>query len=148
MMNAAVDNALTGNLSSDKNAIDVARMRKFGLTLALVFVGLFGTILPLWSGKQIPYWPWAVGFTLLGMAMVAPRSLNILYKPWMRIGHYLGWINTCIILSVVFYVIVTPIGFLMRIFGYDPIDRGYDKSLISYRKNCTKRLPRHMEAPF
>ena len=50
-------------------------------------------------------------------ALVAPRALRGIYRLWMRIGEALAWINTRIILSVIFYGIVTPMGIVMRRFG-------------------------------
>jgi hypothetical protein len=66
----------------------------------------------------------------------------------MKIGHVLGWINTRIILGIVFFVLFTPLALLFRVFGRDPMERKLDGSMSSYRKP-SHHLPRErMEKPF
>jgi saxitoxin biosynthesis operon SxtJ-like protein len=55
-------------------------------------------------------------------AVVAPDSLSSVYRWWMRIAEALGWINTRIILVVMFYVVVTPLGLVMRIARRSPLE--------------------------
>ena len=76
-----------------------------------------------WRGAE----PWVV-LTLVSIAAVlsllsaiAPSLLRPVYRGWMYIGEALGWLNTRIILSLVFFLVVTPIGLLMRLFGRSPI---------------------------
>ena len=60
------------------------------------------------------------GALLLGAA-VAPSLLRPVYRGWMRLGEVLAWVNTRIILTLIFFLVVTPIGLLMRLFGRSPI---------------------------
>lgn len=76
-----------------------------------------------WRGAA----PWLV-ITLVSIAAVlsllsavAPRALHPVYRGWMRGGEALGWLNTRILLTLVFFLVVTPIGLLMRLFGRSPI---------------------------
>jgi hypothetical protein len=55
-------------------------------------------------------------------AIVVPRVLSGIYRVWMRVGEALAWINTRIILTLIFFLVVTPTGLLMRLFGRSPID--------------------------
>ena len=64
----------------------------------------------------------AVAAVLLLLAAIAPSLLRPVYRGWMYIGEALGWLNTRIILSLVFFLVVTPIGLLMRLFGRSPIE--------------------------
>ena len=48
-------------------------------------------------------------------------KLKYPYFIWMRLGYCLGWINSRIILGIVFFIILLPISLIMKIFGYDPI---------------------------
>lgn len=66
----------------------------------------------------------AIAAVLLLCAAVAPSVLRPVYRVWMRIGEGLAWINTRIILTLVFFLVVTPIGIVMRLFGRSPIARG------------------------
>lgn len=76
-----------------------------------------------WRGAE----PWVV-LTLIAIAVVlllssafAPSLLRPVYRRWMALGEALGWLNTRIILTLVFFLVVTPIGLLMRLFGRSPI---------------------------
>ena len=60
------------------------------------------------------------GALLLGAA-IAPSLLRPVYRGWMRLGEVLAWVNTRIILTLIFFLVVTPIGLLMRLFGRSPI---------------------------
>ena len=62
----------------------------------------------------------------------------------MAAGHVLGWINTRIILGVIFYFIVTPIGIVRRWLGKDPMGRQLRPDLASYRINRQPRPASHL----
>jgi hypothetical protein len=66
----------------------------------------------------------------------------------MALGHALGWINSRILLSLVFYLVVTPIGFAIRLFGRDPMRRGFDREAPSYRIPREPRPGEHMRRQF
>ena len=63
----------------------------------------------------MPWWPFSIAAVLCFWALVAPVSLNLVYRPWMKVGLVLGWINTRIILGVVFWVIILPLGIVLRL---------------------------------
>jgi hypothetical protein len=63
----------------------------------------------------------AVAAVLLIMAAVAPSLLRPVYRGWMRFGEALAWVNTRILLTLIFFLVVTPIGLVMRLFGRSPI---------------------------
>lgn len=76
-----------------------------------------------WRGA--PQWVWvtllSLAAALLLSAAIAPSLLRPVYRGWMRIGEALGWINTRILLTLVFFLVVTPIGLVMRLFGRSPM---------------------------
>lgn len=123
-------------------------LRKFGFTLSFVFMGLFGLVLPLLLNKPHPLWPWVLAGLFIVPSIVWPKCLQYVYTPWMKVGHILGWINTRIILGVIFFVLITPIGILMRLMGKDAMARAYDKNSESYRKIPPPVAISHMERPF
>ncbi len=93
--------------------------RQFGFLFATVFT--FVAFWPLWP-PRMPSFYWLAGAgAWLVAALVYPKGLAPLYKAWMAFGHVLGWINTRAILGLVFFVIVMPIGLVMRLFGKDPL---------------------------
>ena len=125
---------------------DRKRLRSFGFLVGGVFLGI--GLWPFLFGE--PYRVWAVGVAavLLVPALVWPPALEPLFKGWMFIGHVLGWINTRIILGLVFYLMVTPIGLLMRLLGKDPMSRRFDAGARTYRVAKDPRGGKHMERQF
>src|SRR5438105_4241668 len=77
-------------------------------------------------------------------ALVAPRALRGIYRLWMRIGEALAWINTRIILTLIFFLVVTPTGLVMRLFGRPPIDPRRRRFAASYWDDVEVG-DRHME---
>ncbi len=65
----------------------------------------------------------------------------------MKFGHVMGFINTRILLGLVFYLILTPLGVLMRLFGWDPMQRRLGQNT-SYRVPSRDKDQRHFERPF
>jgi len=55
-------------------------------------------------------------------ALIAPVMLAPVYRWWMRFAEILGWINTRILLILIFYLVVTPLGLVMRLFRRPPLD--------------------------
>ena len=70
------------------------------------------------------------------MGLVLPGFLEPVYIVWMRFASILGWINTRIILVIIFYLVFTPLGLLIRLFRIDLLERG--NKLDSYWKKKEK----------
>ncbi len=121
-------------------------LRKFGLTVGLVLIGLIGLALPLLRHHALPLWPWPPGALLCLLALAWPASLAPIRRVWLLIGSVLGWINTRIILGVAFFVLVTPIGIIMRLFGKRPLG-AVEPGVTTYRQ-LPKPSARKMEDPF
>jgi hypothetical protein len=119
------------------------RLRSFGFTVGGIFAWI--ALWPLIVRAADPRW-WAivVAAFLIIPAGVYPTSLVWPYKGWMLIGHVLGWINTRIILGVVFYLVVTPIGLYRRWMGKDPMGRRLRPDLDSYRVIHDPRPSSHL----
>jgi len=93
-------------------------------------------------------WALALAVALVVPAIVLPRSLTYVHRVWMAAGEALGWINTRIILSVIFYALVTPMGILMRRFGRDPMHRRFEPDATTYRVPKSPRTAAHMTRQF
>ncbi len=128
--------------------INRKELREFGLITGIIIAMLFGLILPWVFSRSISKWPWIISSVLIVWALVAPGTLKIIYKVWMKTGLVLGWINTKIILGIVFYLIFTPMGILMKIFRKDPMCRKIDTSVLSYRCISIKPPKEQMERTF
>jgi len=123
-------------------------LRAFGLMTGAIFAGLFGVLFPWLLGHRPPWWPWALAGTLWIWALALPSSLRPVYRGCMAMGGALGWINTRIILTLLFYAVFFPLGLAMRVAGRDPLKKNIDKSRDSYRVQSRTRSPNHMERPF
>lgn len=129
------------------NAISNAQLRNFGFILAGGLFFLFGVI-PLLREKSLNYLPLIIALGILTISLVKASLLNVIYHPWMKIGHVLGWINTRIILGIIYFVIITPIGLVMKIFGKDAMARKFDANAKTYRLQSQQPQPQDMERPF
>jgi len=125
-------------------------LRKFGLTMAFTISVLFGLFLPWIFSKPITehIWPSIISITLLVSALVLPIILKPVYKLWMTIGFVLGWINTRIILGIIFYLIFAPAGALMKLFREDPMCRTFNDDFDTYFKESLNNSKEHMERPY
>ena len=127
---------------------DRQELRKFGFVFATGLVLIFGLFFPWVLEKPSPSWPWIVAAVFAGSALILPQILKPVFIAWMKIGHVLGWINTRIILGVVFFIIFAPVALLMRLFGNDPMHRRLDEAAKTYRINSEKLPRERMERPF
>ena len=105
-------------------------IRKFG-AIALIFFGiLFG--LGLWREKvAITYFFGLLALLGLGFLLL-PSLLKPLYDGWLKIAHLIGRLITLIILTLAYYLVITPSGLIKRVFGGRPIPTSPDKNASSY----------------
>ncbi len=81
----------------------------------------FGLIIPFLRGysfKLVTLW---IGIPFLIIGIISPQLLFCTYKGWMKLGYYFGWINSRIILGIVFILILKPISITMKFFGYNSL---------------------------
>jgi hypothetical protein len=126
---------------------DTKQLRSFGLTVGGIFavIGLWPV---LFRAKDPRWWTVVVAGCLLVPALVLPRSLSWIYARWMALGHIMGWINTRIILGLVFYFVVTPIGMIRRLFGKDPMGKQIRADINSYRIIRKPRSASHLKRQY
>ena len=96
-------------------------LRKFGFLVGGVFV-----LLGLWfllRHKPWHIWFWAPGAVLIGFAAIWPRLLKQVYIAWMGLAIVLGLVISTILLTLFFYLVVTPVALLARIAGKDFLSR-------------------------
>jgi len=119
------------------------QLRSFGLTVGGIFavIGIWPTVV---RYEDPRWWALALAACLLVPALLFPKSLVWVHKGWMALGHVLGQINTRIILGLVFYVVVTPTGFVRRLLGKDPMGRQIRPDVDSYRTIKKPRPASHL----
>ena len=118
------------------NSISKKILREFGLILGFGFPIIIGFLLPAISGHSFKSWTLLIGVPNLFLGLTAPRLLIYPYKVWMAIGYALGWLNSKLILGLVFLFVLQPIAFVMRIAGYDPLKRKFNNKA-SYKEDKT-----------
>jgi hypothetical protein len=107
------------------------QLRKFGtgMTIVLSALGAIG----IWRGRLVAP---SVFFFAAVLALLTtlghPRGLAPVHRIWMTLARALAWINTRIILFLLFYVVLTPVGVVMRLLGRDPLKRKLDRACSSY----------------
>ncbi len=130
------------------SGLDKKELRNFGLLTGSITGILFGIVLPLLLSLNYPLWPWCIMAVLSGTALILPVVLSPVYNIWMKIGNVLSWINTRIILGIVFFAVFTPVALLLKILGKDPMRCKNDDKATSYRINSIVQNKHHMEKPF
>ena len=117
-----------------KNKTSVKQLREFGLVIGIGLPIIFGWLIPLISGHEFKKWTVLIGLTSLVLSIIGPKLLLYPYKAWMALGHILGWINSKIILGLVFIIVLQPIALIMKLFNYDPLKSKWDSQKSSYRE--------------
>lgn len=122
-------------------------LRSFGLLVGAVF-GVIGIWPLLFRGEPMRLWAAGLGSILVLLGGVLPGVLAPVHKAWMWVGHILGWINTRILLSIVFYGLVTPMGILFRLMGKDTMRQAFAQDSPTYRVLKKPRPRGHMKYQF
>ena len=104
-----------------KNHIPKKTLREFGFLIGFIFPFLIGWILPLIGGHSFRTWTLFISVPSIILAFTKPILLLYPYRAWMKLGHILGWVNSRIILGLVFLIVLQPIALIMRILGHDPL---------------------------
>jgi len=128
--------------------LDRKGLRNFGLVTGAIIAGLFGVFFPWLLEVRTPMWPWILGGVLALWGLVHPTSLKPVYTNWMKFGLLLSKVTTPIIMGIVFYLVVAPMGLVMRLFGKDPMRRKLDPNQTSYRVVNAPDAPQSLERPF
>ena len=117
-----------------KSSISKRQLREFGFLIGFGFPILIGWILPAIGGHLFRTWTLLVGITSLLLGILRPFSLYYPCKAWIAIGHALGWINSRVILGLVFLMVLQPIALIMGLVGHDPL-RKKQGNQKSYRES-------------
>lgn len=109
---------------------DNKTLRKFGLTMGIAFMAISFLLLLRHKQAAMPVLVISCVFFLLGF--IFPCLLGPVNSLWMKFALALAWVNTRLILALLFFLIFTPIGLIMRIFKIGPLERKSAKVKLSY----------------
>ena len=121
-------------------------LRQFVAILAIVFAIVAAWVY--WSNGTLPIWAWTLALMLLVFGAIMPNRLVGFYSLWMNIGHGLGWVNTHLILALMFYVIIAPLGIIFRIFGRGSLTLNTMSNVDTYAVPTLQRAPKHFDRIF
>jgi Saxitoxin biosynthesis operon protein SxtJ len=114
----------------EHHEVKVGSERSFGFVFAFVFM-IIGTV-PLIRGGDLRLWSLLLAAVFLGLGLIAPGVLRPLNIVWFKFGMLLGRIIAPIVISLLFFIAVTPTALIMRIMRKDPLTLKFDPNAKSY----------------
>tara|TARA_B100000131_G_C17809639_1_gene489109 strand:- start:107 stop:499 length:393 start_codon:yes stop_codon:yes gene_type:complete len=104
--------------------------KSFGIVFFVIFIII--ALWPLLKDENIRVWSIIVSITFLTLGLLNSKILTPLNKLWMRLGILLGAIVSPIVMGVVYFGVITPIGLIMKLFGKDVLNLKLDKNKPTY----------------
>ena len=106
--------------------IKVGSNRSFGIVFFVVF--LLIALYPFTYGGEIRIWSAITSLIFLVLGLLNSKFLTPLNKLWFRFGVFLGKIISPVVMGIIFFLVVTPIGLIMRLLGKDLLNLKYSKN--------------------
>ena len=113
-----------------QNKIKIGSNRSFGIVFFVVF--LIISIWPLLDEKELRYWALIVSIIFLILGILKSNILTPLNKVWFKFGIFLGAIVSPIVMGMIYFLVVTPIGIFMRFLGKDLLKTSKVKNVSTY----------------
>ena len=120
-----------------KNSVKISSNRSFGLLFFIVFLAI--SLWPLKSQGDLRLWAFILSLIFLVLGILNSRFLTPLNKLWYKFGIFLGSIASPIVMGIVFFMVVTPIGLIMRFLGKDLLRVNKNKIVSTYWINREKQ---------
>lgn len=123
-------------------------LREFGLGLALLIALIFWGLLPWLGDRPRPVWPLVASALLGAAALVWPVAIYPVYRLLLPVARVLGVINTWLLLGAVFFGMLLPIGWMLRLLGRLQYETRLDPSVATYRIDVDPHREVRLEEPF
>ena len=133
-------------MSTTNTVQKASQLRSFGLTVASGFAII--ALLPLLRHHGPRIWSVAIALALAVAALAAPGVLRPVHRVWMTVGEALGWVNSRIILTVIYYLLIVPTGLFRRLRHDDPLRLKLQPGAQTYKTPRVKRPASHMSHQF
>ena len=117
-------------------------LRVFG-ALWLVFFAILGALAGLKGAHRLAWTFWAVGGVVSGLGLFAPIWLRPVYLAAIFAGYPLGLAGSFLLLVLIYYLVLTPMGLMMRLFGHDPLARRFQMDRSTYWTRREGSRPAH-----
>ena len=125
--------------------IKISSNKSFGLVFFVIFIII--ALWPLLNDGNIRIWSIIVSIIFLILGLLNSKIITPFNKLWMRLGALLGIIVSPIVMGVVYFGIITPIGLIMKLFGKDVLNLKLDKNKKTYW-TLKKKIPSKMKDQF
>ena len=125
--------------------IKISSNKSFGLVFFVIFIII--ALWPLLNDGNIRIWSIIVSIIFLILGLLNSKILTPFNKLWMRLGALLGIIVSPIVMGIVYFGIITPIGLIMKLFGKDVLNLKLDKNKKTYW-TLKKKIPSKMKDQF
>ena len=109
---------------NNNNKIKPGSNKSFGIVFFIVFFII--ALYPLIYKEELRIWSLVVSIIFLILGLVNSKILSPLNKIWFKFGLFLGRIISPLIMGMIFFFVVTPIGYLMRLIGKDLLNLKYN----------------------
>ena len=106
--------------------IKIGSNRSFGIVFFVVF--LIIATFPLINGDELRLWSLIISIIFLFLGLVNSKILNPLNKLWFKFGIFLGKIISPLVMGIIFFLVVTPIGLLMRLLNKDLLNLRFNNN--------------------
>ena len=106
--------------------VKISSHRSFGIVFFIVF--LLIALYPLSYSGEIRVWSAIISFIFLVLGLLSSKILTPLNKLWFKFGIFLGKIISPLIMGIIFFLVVTPTGLIMRLFGKDVLNLKYNNN--------------------
>ena len=128
---------------------NVKELRKFALMMMWAIPLLFMVIFPWIFDSAVLWWSLSASVVAGVLYLFYPKGIYPFYRIWMAIAFVIGWVNTRVILALIFYIIIFPIGILLRIFGKLQYQSVVDQNKPSFWEAASDKLDdKDLERPF
>ena len=108
------------SLTDPGNSERQERKSAFIVGAVLLLIAAWNT----WRGRPMVYWPTgAAGLVLLLTGLFSASGSRKFHRLWMRLAHALGYVNSRILLSAIYFLMMTPYGLVLRVLGRDTMNR-------------------------
>ena len=105
--------------------IKISSNRSFGIVFFIFFLAI--AIYPLINQGEVRIWSLIISLVFLALGLLNSKLLNPLNKTWFKFGLFLGKIISPLVMGIIFFFVVTPIGVLMKILNKDLLNLNYNK---------------------
>ena len=114
----------------EKVSVKMSSNRSFGLLFFIVFLAI--SLWPLISQEDLRLWAFIIAIIFFVLGILNSKFLTPLNKLWMKFGLFLGSIVAPLVMGIVYFMVVTPVGLIMRSLGKDLLRMKKSKSVATY----------------